>query len=62
MTGYRTLFFSLLLSVAGVVQTFNWATVIPQDQTWSGVVMIAIGAGVALLRSVTTTPIGVPTK
>ena len=59
MTGYRTLFFSLFLSVAGVVQAFNWATVVPQNQTWSGIAMIAIGAAVALLRSVTTTPIGV---
>ena len=59
MTGYRTLAFSLLLSALGVVQAFNWATIIPQNQAWSGTVMIAIGAVVALLRTITTTPIGV---
>ena len=59
MTGYRTLAFSLLLSIAGVFQAFNWATIIPQNQSWSGTVMIGIGAAVALLRTITTTPIGV---
>ena len=58
MTGYKTLLFSLLVAGAGVLQTFNWVTVVPQNQTWSGIVMVAIGAVIAGLRSVTTTPIG----
>ncbi len=59
MTGYRTLLFSLAVSVAGVLQAFHWTTVVPQDKTWSGIVMIGIGAAIAALRSVTTTPVGV---
>jgi hypothetical protein len=58
MKGYKTLGFALIVAVGGVLQTFDWATVVPQDKTWSGVVMIAIGAGIAALRAVTTTPIG----
>jgi hypothetical protein len=58
MKGWKTLGFALAVAVAGVVQSFNWATVVPQDKTWSGVAMIAIGAVIAALRYVTTTPIG----
>jgi hypothetical protein len=58
MKGWRTLGFALLLAVGGVVQTFDWATVIPQNQTWSGIVMLAIGGAIAALRYVTTTPLG----
>lgn len=57
-TGWKTLLFATGLSVAGVFQTFNWATVIPQDKVWSGIAMVGVGAIVAWLRSVTTTPIG----
>ena len=58
MKGWKTLLFALAVAVAGVLQTFNWATVVPQDQTWSGLVMLAIGAGIAALRFATTTPVG----
>lgn len=58
MKGWKTLSFALLVAVAGVLQTFNWASVVPQDKTWSGLLMLAIGAAVAVLRSVTTTPVG----
>ena len=57
LKGYKTLAFALALAVGGVLQTFNWATIIPQDQTWSGVAMLAIGAVVAALRYVTTSPV-----
>ena len=56
--GWRTLAFSVLVALVGVLQTFNWASVIPQDKTWTGAVMIAIGAVIAALRFVTTTPVG----
>ncbi len=58
MTGYRTLLFSLLISVVGVLQAADWINIIPQNQTWSGIAMVAVGAIIAALRSVTTTPIG----
>lgn len=56
--GWKTLLFATALSVAGVLQTFNWVSVIPQDRTWSGIAMVGIGAIVAYLRSITSTPIG----
>jgi len=59
LSGYKTLLFSLAVSVAGVLQAFHWADVVPQNQTWSGIVMVGIGAAIAALRSVTSTPMGV---
>lgn len=58
MKGWKTLAFAVALAVGGVVQTFDWASVIPQNKTWSGVAMLGVGAVVAALRYVTTTPIG----
>jgi hypothetical protein len=58
MKGWKTLGFGVAVAIAGVLQSFDWATVVPQDKTWSGVVMIAIGAAITALRYVTTTPIG----
>lgn len=58
MKGWKTLAFALILAIGGVFQTFDWATVVPQDKTWSGLVMLAIGGAVAALRAVTTTPVG----
>ncbi len=57
MKGWKTLTFALVLAVGGVLQTFDWATIVPQDQTWSGVAMLAVGAVVAALRYVTDSPI-----
>lgn len=57
MKGFKTLGFALLVAIGGVLQMFDWATVIPQDKTWSGMAMIAVGAGIAALRAVTSTPI-----
>lgn len=56
MKGYKTLIWSLLLAVVGVLQAFDWTTVVPASaQGW---VLIAIGAVTAALRYVTTTPVG----
>ncbi len=56
--GWKTLGFAALVALAGVLQAFDWTTIIPMNQTWSGVVLIAIGAVIAALRYVTTTPVG----
>ena len=56
--GWKTLLFSLLVAILGVVQTFDWATVIPQNHTWSGIIMVALGAFFAALRAVTNTSVG----
>ena len=58
LKGWKTLFFGVLVAVVGVLQTFDWATVIPQDKSWSGVVMVGIGAMIVALRFVTNTPVG----
>ena len=58
MKGWKTLIFAIAVAIGGVLQTFDWATVIPQDKTWSGIAMVAVGAAIAALRAVTTTPIG----
>lgn len=58
MKGWKTLGWSLFLAVAGVLQTFDFTTIVPQGQQWTGTVLIAIGAVNAALRFVTTTPVG----
>lgn len=58
MQGWKTLSFGLAITVGGFLQAFDWATVIPQDKTWSGIAMIAVGGAVAALRAMTSTPIG----
>ena len=62
LKGWRTLIFAAIVAVAGVVQTFDWASVIPQDQKWSGIAMLAVGAIIAALRYITNTPIGEKTE
>ncbi len=58
LQGYKTLIVSAAIALAGVLQAFNWATVIPQDKTWTGIAMLVVGGVMAGLRYVTTTPIG----
>ena len=58
MKGWRTLGLALFLAVAGVVQVFDWASVVPQDQKWSGIVMLGIAAAVGALRVITNTAVG----
>jgi len=60
MTGFRTLLVSAGIALAGVAQTFDWATIIPQGKVWSGVAMIGVAGVMALLRGVTSTPVGQP--
>jgi hypothetical protein len=56
MKGYRTLLFSLAVAVVGVLQSFDWATVVPADQ--AGVALTVIGVAGAILRFLTSTPVG----
>jgi len=58
MKGWRTLALALSVAVIGVLQAFDWASIIPQDKTWTGIAMMAIGGAIAALRAVTNTPIG----
>lgn len=56
LSGWKTLLFALVLGALGAAQTFDWATIVPAQDV--GPVMIAIGAAVAILRAVTSTPVG----
>ena len=56
--GYRTLLFSLVVVIAGVLQMVDWTTIIPQGRTWTGGVMTAIVVIMMVLRSFTNTPMG----
>ena len=58
MQGWRTLAFSLALVIFGVLETFDFTSVISDSQT-AGVVTLVVGVVTALLRKQTTTPIGV---
>jgi hypothetical protein len=54
--GWRTLAASLAISVAGVLQSTDWTTIVPEDRV--GPVMVGIGALMAVLRVVTNGPVG----
>jgi hypothetical protein len=56
MKGYRTLLFSLAVAVVGVLQSFDWATVVPPDQ--AGIAITVIGVAGAVLRFFTSTRVG----
>jgi hypothetical protein len=56
MKGYRTLLFSLAVAAVGVLQTFDWATVVPPEQ--AGVAFTVIGVAAAVLRFLTSTSVG----
>lgn len=54
--GWRTVALSVVIAVAGVLQTTDWATIVGPRQV--GPVMLAIGILVAVLRALTDTPVG----
>lgn len=56
MKGYRTLLFSLAVAVVGVLQSFDWASVIPPEHT--GIALTIVGLAGAVLRFLTSTPVG----
>jgi hypothetical protein len=54
--GWRTVALSTLLAIVGVLQTADWATIVAPRQV--GPVMLAVGVLVAVLRSLTDSPLG----
>jgi hypothetical protein len=56
MKGYRTLLFSLAVAVVGVLQSFDWATVVPPEQ--AGIALTVVGVAGAILRFLTSTAVG----
>jgi len=57
MKGYRTLAFSLAVAVFGVLQAFDWTSVVHDPKTM-GIITTVIGLAAAGLRMVTTTAPG----
>lgn len=56
MKGYRTLLFSVAVAVVGVLQSFDWASVVPPEQ--AGIALTVVGIAGAVLRFLTSTPVG----
>jgi hypothetical protein len=56
MKGYRTLLFSLGVAIVGVLQSFDWASVIAPEQ--AGIALTVVGVAGAILRFLTSTPVG----
>jgi hypothetical protein len=55
MKGFRTLAFSLAVAIVGVLQTADWATIVPPDK--AGLALTIVGVASAVLRFVTSTPV-----
>lgn len=55
MSGYKTIIFSLLLTVFGALEAFDFTSFLSADN--AGIVTTVVGAIVALLRYVTKTPV-----
>ena len=56
LKGWRTMLVSVFLAIVGVLQTADWATIVAPRQV--GPVMLAVGILVAVLRTLTDTPVG----
>ena len=57
LRGFRTLLVAALIACMGVLEVTNWADVIPNGPS-KGYVLVGIALVMAVLRAVTTTPLG----
>ena len=57
LKGWKTLMFSVATALFGVAQMTDWGSVI-QNPKVAGAVLTGVGVANALLRAITTTPIG----
>jgi hypothetical protein len=56
LKGWKTMIVSSVLAIVGVLQTADWATIVSPQHVGPTILVIAIV--VAVLRSVTSTPVG----
>lgn len=56
MTGWRTLIFSVLVAIVGVLSATDWVQLL--GSTKAGFIVTGIGVVSAILRVMTTTPLG----
>ena len=57
MKGWRTLIFGIIVAVAGVLEQFDWSSILPKTSPWYNYETLAIGLMIVVLRFFTTTPI-----
>lgn len=57
MKGWRTLLFAVAVAVVGVLEATDWAELVP-DGPEKGWYLLGISIGIAVLRVLTTTPVG----
>lgn len=58
MSGYKTLIFALVTAIVGVLQATDIAALLPQSPQAQGLVVTGIGIIAALLRFMTSGPVG----
>jgi hypothetical protein len=56
LKGWRTVAVAVGVAAVGALQTVGWADLVPVP--YVGPIMMALGFGMAFLRSITTTPVG----
>jgi hypothetical protein len=56
LTGWRTIIVSAIVMALGGITAADLLPIL--GEPWTGIVMIAIGAVMAIMRYITTTPIG----
>jgi hypothetical protein len=57
LKGWRTVAVAVGVAAVGALQTVGWADLVPVP--YVGPIMMALGFGMAFLRSITTSPVGV---
>ena len=55
MKGWKTLIFGAALAVFGVMESFDWTSVVSEGT--AGYIVTGIGVAVMVLRALTTTPV-----
>lgn len=54
--GWKTMIASALVAAVGVMEAADWSEIVPDEN--KGLALMLIGVAFAVLRAVTTTPVG----
>lgn len=57
-TGYRTITLAVAITAIGAIQGMDFAALLPDDPQLVGWIVTGIGIAMAILRKLTTTPLG----
>ena len=58
MNGYRTIIVAIGITVIGALQGLDWVHLLPDNPQAVGAVTTGIGIAMAILRLMTSTPVG----